>query len=59
MRSAAASDGGWAPVTGICGRPEYVRSACEASLKRLGTDHIDIYYQHADRRDRRSHASTR
>ena len=31
---------------GINGRPEYVRSACEASLKRLGTDHIDLYYQH-------------
>ena len=33
-------------VRGISGRPEYVRSACEASLKRLGTDHIDLYYQH-------------
>lgn len=31
---------------GINGRPEYVRSACEASLKRLGVDHIDLYYQH-------------
>ncbi|HEX8212693.1 MAG TPA: aldo/keto reductase [Longimicrobium sp.] len=31
---------------GINGRPEYVRRACEASLKRLGTDHIDLYYQH-------------
>ncbi|MDQ1646030.1 MAG: hypothetical protein QOJ50_2214 [Cryptosporangiaceae bacterium] len=31
---------------GINGRPEYVRSACEASLSRLGTDHIDLYYQH-------------
>ncbi|WP_017815761.1 aldo/keto reductase [Paenibacillus shenyangensis] len=31
---------------GISGRPEYVREACEASLKRLGTDHIDLYYQH-------------
>lgn len=30
----------------INGRPEYVRSACDASLKRLGTDHIDLYYQH-------------
>ncbi len=27
-------------------RPEYVRSACDASLKRLGVDHIDLYYQH-------------
>jgi aryl-alcohol dehydrogenase-like predicted oxidoreductase len=31
---------------GISGKPEYVRSACEASLKRLGVDHIDLYYQH-------------
>ncbi|GAA4614356.1 aldo/keto reductase [Actinoallomurus liliacearum] len=28
------------------GRPEHVRAACEASLKRLGVDHIDLYYQH-------------
>ncbi len=47
MRSAqAAPGGGWAPVTGINGRPEYVKAACEASLKRLGVDHIDLYYQH-------------
>ncbi|GAA4349047.1 aldo/keto reductase [Hymenobacter saemangeumensis] len=31
---------------GINGRPEYVRAACEASLRRLGTDYIDLYYQH-------------
>jgi len=31
---------------GINGRPEYVKQACEASLKRLGTDVIDLYYQH-------------
>ncbi len=31
---------------GACGTPEYVRSACEASLKRLNTDYIDLYYQH-------------
>ncbi len=31
---------------GISGRPEYVRRACEASLQRLGVDHIDLYYQH-------------
>jgi aryl-alcohol dehydrogenase-like predicted oxidoreductase len=30
----------------IDGTPEYVRSACEGSLKRLGVDHIDLYYQH-------------
>ncbi len=31
---------------GISGRPEYVRACCDASLKRLGVDHIDLYYQH-------------
>ena len=31
---------------GISGRPEYVRAACDASLTRLGVDHIDLYYQH-------------
>ena len=31
---------------GINGTPEYVRSACEASLRRLGVDTIDLYYQH-------------
>jgi aryl-alcohol dehydrogenase-like predicted oxidoreductase len=30
----------------ISGKPEYVRSACDASLKRLGVEHIDLYYQH-------------
>src|SRR4051812_19487521 len=30
----------------VSGRPEYVRSACDASLKRLGVEHIDLYYQH-------------
>lgn len=30
----------------ICGDPEYVRAACEASLKRLEIDCIDLYYQH-------------
>jgi aryl-alcohol dehydrogenase-like predicted oxidoreductase len=30
----------------IDGSPDYVREACDASLKRLGTDHIDLYYQH-------------
>jgi aryl-alcohol dehydrogenase-like predicted oxidoreductase len=30
----------------VNGRPEYVHAACEASLKRLGLDHIDLYYQH-------------
>jgi aryl-alcohol dehydrogenase-like predicted oxidoreductase len=30
----------------VNGRPEYVHEACDASLERLGTDHIDLYYQH-------------
>ena len=36
-------DGSW---VGINGRPEYVKSACDASLQRLGVDRIDLYYQH-------------
>ncbi|WP_156756787.1 aldo/keto reductase [Actinokineospora pegani] len=35
-------DGGW----GLDGRPEYLRSACEASLKRLGVEAIDLYHFH-------------
>jgi len=31
---------------GVNGRPEYVKAACNQSLKRLGVDHIDLYYQH-------------
>src|ERR1700738_3521038 len=31
---------------GISGAPDYVSSACDASLQRLGVDHIDLYYQH-------------
>lgn len=38
-----AKDGSW---IGINGKPEYVISACDASLKRLGIDVIDLYYQH-------------
>ncbi len=30
----------------VSGKPDYVKSACDASLKRLGVDHIDLYYQH-------------
>ena len=30
----------------VNGRPEYVKAACDASLQRLGVDHIDLYYQH-------------
>lgn len=33
-------------ILGICGRPEYVKEACEKSLKRLGLETIDLYYQH-------------
>jgi aryl-alcohol dehydrogenase-like predicted oxidoreductase len=33
-------------ANGVDGRPEYVQQACEASLKRLGTDYIDVYFQH-------------
>ena len=33
-------------VRGVNGRPEYVKSSCEGSLKRLGVDYIDLYYQH-------------
>src|SRR5438874_9826315 len=36
-------DGSW---VGINGKPDYVRRACDASLQRLGVDHIDLYYQH-------------
>jgi len=31
---------------GVCGRPEYVKQACDASLRRLGIERIDLYYQH-------------
>jgi aryl-alcohol dehydrogenase-like predicted oxidoreductase len=37
------ADGSWIRVNG---EPEYVRQACDASLERLGVDHIDLYYQH-------------
>jgi aryl-alcohol dehydrogenase-like predicted oxidoreductase len=33
-------------VRGVSGKPEYVKSSCEASLQRLGVDTIDLYYQH-------------
>lgn len=36
-------DGSW---QGIKGSADYVKACCDASLKRLGTDHIDLYYQH-------------
>jgi aryl-alcohol dehydrogenase-like predicted oxidoreductase len=37
------ADGSW---LGVNGKPEYVKAACDASLKRLGIDTIDLYYQH-------------
>ncbi len=37
------ADGSW---LGVNGKPEYVRSCCEASLRRLGVEVIDLYYQH-------------
>ena len=37
---------GGLPRRSIDGSPDYVRSACEGSLQRLGVDHIDLYYQH-------------
>jgi aryl-alcohol dehydrogenase-like predicted oxidoreductase len=36
-------DGSW---VGVNGTPEYVRRACDASLQRLGVEHIDLYFQH-------------
>src|SRR5277367_6218947 len=33
-------------VRGVNGKPEYVKKSCDASLKRLGVEHIDLYYQH-------------
>jgi len=33
-------------LRGVNGQPEYVKKCCEASLQRLGVDHIDLYYQH-------------
>jgi aryl-alcohol dehydrogenase-like predicted oxidoreductase len=35
-----------ANLRGVNGKPEYVRQACEASLRRLGIEYIDLYYQH-------------
>ncbi|MGE5247336.1 MAG: aldo/keto reductase [Verrucomicrobiota bacterium] len=37
------ADGSW---LGVNGKPDYVRSCCEASLRRIGVDVIDLYYQH-------------
>lgn len=39
-------EGGVASIGGTDSRPEHVREVCEASLRRLGVDHIDLFYQH-------------
>jgi aryl-alcohol dehydrogenase-like predicted oxidoreductase len=39
-------EAGGPPKRSIDGSPDYVRSACEGSLQRLGVEHIDLYYQH-------------
>lgn len=39
-------DPGYPQRRAVNGRPEYVRQACDGSLRRLGVDHIDLYYQH-------------
>jgi aryl-alcohol dehydrogenase-like predicted oxidoreductase len=41
-------DGAW---LGVNGRPDHVKRSCDASLQRLGVDHIDLYYQHRVDRD--------
>jgi len=33
-------------IRGVSGKPDYVKKSCEGSLKRLGVEHIDLYYQH-------------
>ena len=43
VRQHARDDG---TFLGISGKPDYVKAACDMSLKRLGVDHIDLYYQH-------------
>jgi aryl-alcohol dehydrogenase-like predicted oxidoreductase len=39
-------DPGDTSIRGVNGKPEYVRKSCEASLRRLGVDYVDLYYQH-------------
>src|ERR1700720_1776234 len=39
-------DPGNPSARGVSGKPDYVKKSCEASLKRLGVEHIDLYYQH-------------
>ena len=44
--SSASSSTRTMEIRGVDGSPAYVRKACDASLRRLGVDHIDLYYQH-------------
>jgi aryl-alcohol dehydrogenase-like predicted oxidoreductase len=39
-------DPGNPKIRGVSGKPDYVKKSCEGSLKRLGVEHIDLYYQH-------------
>jgi aryl-alcohol dehydrogenase-like predicted oxidoreductase len=41
-----AGDSAGLGAIGVCGRADYLKQACEASLRRLSTDHIDLYYMH-------------
>ena len=71
MRCCWPASSGWCGAMSVAGGfdvradPPYVRQACEASLRRLGVDEIDLYYLHhrsetdPDRGDRRSHGRTR
>ena len=52
--SSATSATPTAAGSGINGTPDYVRAACDASLQRLGVDHLDLYYQHRVDRTSRS-----
>ncbi len=46
VRSSSAEQGKSSEKVNLCGRPDYVKQACEASLERLGTDYLDLYIQH-------------
>jgi aryl-alcohol dehydrogenase-like predicted oxidoreductase len=46
IRGKPAENDGKSPIVGVCGRPDYVHASCDASLQRLGVDHIDLFYQH-------------
>ncbi|KAI9499069.1 NADP-dependent oxidoreductase domain-containing protein, partial [Zychaea mexicana] len=46
MNFGGVRDGKTGELLSVCGEPEYVRETCEKSLKRLGVETIDLYYQH-------------